>query len=69
MVTPISTFKPVFIKRITRSFLTVRSNIGSWEKREKPIKPGERGIYTRLFTSKYIFDRAEEIEELKLEND
>lgn len=49
--------------------LYVLFEIESWEKRERPIKPGERGIYTHLFTSKYIFDRAEEIAELKLEND
>lgn len=34
-----------------------------------PIIPGGRGIYTLLYTSKYVFDRALEIAELKLETE
>jgi len=53
----------------TEKELYVLFKIGDWIKRERAIQPGERSIYTRLFTTKYIFDRAEEIAELKLEND
>lgn len=49
--------------------LYVKFTIDQWIKRDQPIVPGGRGIYTALYTSKYIFDRAAEIAELKLETD
>lgn len=47
----------------------VKFTIDQWIKRDQPIVPGGRGIYTALYTSKYIFDRAAEIAELKLETE
>lgn len=38
-------------------------------KRDKPIAPGGRGIYSLLYTSKYMFDRALEIADLRLDMD
>lgn len=49
--------------------LYVKFTIDQWIKRDQPIVPGGRGIYTALYTSKYIFDRAAEIAELKLETE
>ncbi|MEC0238369.1 hypothetical protein P4H66_00595 [Paenibacillus dokdonensis] len=47
----------------------MKFTVGQWMKRDKPIVSGGRGIYTALYTSKYIFDRASEIAELKLETE
>ncbi|MGO4372494.1 nuclease domain-containing protein, partial [Paenibacillus sp. MCAF20] len=56
-------------RRGTEEKLYVKFTVESWVKREQPIAPGGRGIYSLLYTSKYIFDRALEIAELKLETD
>lgn len=53
----------------TEEKLYVKFTVGEWVKRDKPIIPGGRGIYTLLYTSKYVFDRALEIAELKLETE
>lgn len=53
----------------TEEKLYVKFTVGEWEKRDRPIVPGGRGIYTLLYTSKYVFDRAIEIAELKLETE
>ncbi|MFD0959957.1 DUF2357 domain-containing protein [Paenibacillus chungangensis] len=53
----------------TEEQLYVKFTIGEWIKRNKPIVPGGRGIYTLLYTSKYMFNRALEIAELKLETE
>ncbi|WP_239483718.1 hypothetical protein [Paenibacillus rhizolycopersici] len=47
----------------------MKFTIEHWERRDKPIALGGQGIYTCLYTSKYMFDRAGEIAELKLENE
>ena len=47
----------------------VKFVVEEWMKREVPIVSGGQGIYTLLFTTKYIFDRASEIAELRLENE
>ena len=49
--------------------LYVKFTIERWMKRDKTIVSGGRGIYTALYTSKYIFDRVAEIAELKLETE
>lgn len=49
--------------------LYVVFEIEEWEVREQLILPGGHGIRSIAFTSKYIFDRAMEIAELKLENE
>ncbi|SEP01119.1 restriction endonuclease-like protein [Paenibacillus sp. OV219] len=53
----------------TEDKLYVKFMVESWEQREKPIIPGGHGVYSLLFTSKYIFDRAIEISELRLESE
>lgn len=53
----------------TEEELYVKFTIERWERRDKPIALGGQGIYTCLYTSKYMFDRASEIAELKLENE
>ncbi len=54
-------------RRGTEEQLYVKFTVENWERRLTSIIPGGRGIYTLLYTSKYIFDRALEISELKLE--
>ncbi|BBH22482.1 hypothetical protein Back11_38270 [Paenibacillus baekrokdamisoli] len=44
----------------------MKFTVEKWVKRDTPIVSGGRGIYTLLYTSKYVFDRALEIAELKL---
>lgn len=56
-------------RRGSEEKLYVKFTIDRWIKRDKPIVPGGRGIYTALYTSKYIFDRAAEIAELKLDSE
>ncbi|WP_227011753.1 DUF2357 domain-containing protein [Paenibacillus lutimineralis] len=51
----------------TEEQLYVKFTIEKWMKRDKSIVPGGRGIHTVLCTSKYMFDRAVEIAEFKLE--
>jgi predicted component of viral defense system (DUF524 family) len=53
----------------TEEKLYVKFTVDEWVKRDKPIIPGGRGVYTLLYTSKYVFDRALEIAELKLETE
>lgn len=43
--------------------------IEEWVAREQVILPGGHGVRSIAFTSKYIFDRAVETSELKLENE
>jgi hypothetical protein len=43
--------------------------VEAWERRKNPIIPGGYGIYRLLFASKYMFDRAEEVAELRLDNE
>lgn len=49
--------------------LYVVFDIEGWETRDNLILPGGHGIRSIVFTSKYIFDRAAEIAELKLDNE
>ncbi|USB33938.1 restriction endonuclease-like protein [Paenibacillus sp. YPG26] len=56
-------------RRGTEEKLYVKFTIEKWMKRDKPIVSGGRGIYKVLYTSKYMFDRALEIAELRLETD
>ncbi|MEK4509153.1 restriction endonuclease-like protein [Paenibacillus sp. FSL K6-2524] len=53
----------------TEERLYVKFTIENWEELEQPIALGGQRIYTVLYTSKYIFDRAQEIAELKLESE
>jgi len=49
--------------------LYVKFTVERWQERNEPITLGGQGIYTLLYTSKYIFDRAHELAELRLESD
>ncbi len=49
--------------------LYVKLNVEQWQERTPAIIPGGQGIYTLLYTSKYIFDRADELAELRLETE
>ncbi len=49
--------------------LYVLFTVESWNRRRLPIIPGGYGIYRLLFTTKYMFDRAEEVAELRLDNE
>jgi hypothetical protein len=53
----------------TEEKLYVKFTVEKWMKRDKPIVSGGRGIYTVLYTSKYMFDRALEIAEMKLDTE
>lgn len=53
----------------TEEELYVKFTIERWNRRDQPIALGGQGIYTCVYTSKYMFDRASEIAELKLENE
>ncbi|RAP74370.1 restriction endonuclease-like protein [Paenibacillus montanisoli] len=53
----------------TEDKLYVKFTVERWIKRENPIIPGGHGIYSLLLTSKYIFDLAGEIAELRLETE
>lgn len=55
--------------RGTSDELYVKFTVEEWQQREQPIVPGGKGIHSILYTSKYIFDRAMEIAELKLESE
>ncbi len=49
--------------------LYVKLSVEQWHERTPAIMPGGQGIYTLLITSKYIFDRADELAELRLETE
>lgn len=53
----------------TEETLYVKFTLEAWMKLEHPIALGGQGIYKCLYTSKYMFDRAHEIAELKLETE
>ncbi|MBT2289057.1 restriction endonuclease-like protein [Paenibacillus albidus] len=53
----------------TEEDLYVRFTIEEWKSLAAPITLGGQGIYTVLYTSKYILDRALEIAELRLETE
>ncbi|MEW9701944.1 DUF2357 domain-containing protein [Paenibacillus sp. SI8] len=53
----------------TENDLYVKFTLDEWEKRVEPIALGGQGIYTVLYTTKYMLDRALEIAELKLETE
>lgn len=46
--------------------LYVRFNIKEWTRLPRLVKPGGNFVYSHLFTTKYILDRAEELAELRL---
>lgn len=53
----------------TEEHLYVKFMVEKWQRRKTPIVSGGQGIYRLLYTSKYIFDRAAEIAELRLETE
>lgn len=61
--------KEVPCRRGTEEDLYVRFTVEEWKSLAAPITLGGQGIYTVLYTSKYILDRALEIAELRLETE
>ncbi|OMD49484.1 hypothetical protein BSK56_09020 [Paenibacillus borealis] len=53
----------------TEEELYIRFTIEAWQRLAAPVLLGGQGIYTVLYTSKYILDRALEIAELRLETE
>lgn len=49
--------------------LYVKFTVTEWQERTEPIVLAGQGIYTLLYTSKYMFDRAQELAELRLESE
>ncbi|MEW4368241.1 DUF2357 domain-containing protein [Paenibacillus kandeliae] len=49
--------------------LYVKFTVETWQQLERAIVPGGQGIYTLLYTSKYMFDRAQELAELRLNDE
>ncbi len=56
-------------RRGATSDLYVKFTVEEWLTRDRPILPGGHGVKSILFTSKYIFDRAEEVAELRLDTE
>lgn len=57
------------VRRNNPDELYARFEIEEWKTLEKPILPGGRSVYDFLLASMYIFQRAQEIAELKLETE
>ncbi|MGG0821424.1 restriction endonuclease-like protein [Paenibacillus turicensis] len=53
----------------TEEELYVRFTVAEWKRLGSPIALGGQGIYTVLYTNKYLMDRALEIAELRLETE
>lgn len=73
----VADWKVVQRKQITQVPLTrnnpdelyVLFTVDQWQERINPITPGGHGIYRVLYTSKYMFDRALEVAELRLDTE
>ncbi|PWV98526.1 hypothetical protein DFQ01_11736 [Paenibacillus cellulosilyticus] len=53
----------------TEEELYVYYTIEQWQQRKTTIEPGGQSVYTCLYTTKYLFDNALELAELRLENE
>jgi len=53
-------------RRGQQNELYVRFQIKEWTRLPHLVKPGGNFVYSHLFTTKYILDRAEELAELRL---
>ncbi|MBB6672271.1 DUF2357 domain-containing protein [Cohnella nanjingensis] len=56
-------------RRGATSELYVKFQVEEWQQREAPIMPGGHGVKHVLLTSMYMFERAEEVAELRLETE
>jgi predicted component of viral defense system (DUF524 family) len=68
-VLPRSGIKEIPSRRGATSELYVKLTVERWLERPDRIIPGGHGVYNILLTSKYIFDRAAEVAELRLETE
>ncbi|GIP33506.1 restriction endonuclease-like protein [Paenibacillus sp. J2TS4] len=68
-VIPRKEIKEISSSRGKDDELYVVFTVEEWLKRPEPIIPGGHGIYRVLYTTKYMFDRAREIAELRLETE
>jgi hypothetical protein len=57
------------LTRINPDELYFVFRVEEWKVRDTPIVPGGYGIYRVLYTTKYMFDRAEEVAELRLDTE
>ena len=77
VISPNHDWKVVQRKQITQVPLTrnnpdelyVLFTVDQWLRTNNPIIPGGHGIYRVLYTSKYMFDRAQEVAELRLDTE
>ncbi|MGG1518253.1 restriction endonuclease-like protein [Paenibacillus oryzisoli] len=68
-VVPRSAIKEIPSSRGASDELYVRFDVESWVKRTEPITPAGHGIYRILYTTDYMFNRAKEVSELRLETE
>ncbi|MNI38936.1 hypothetical protein D3C73_930980 [compost metagenome] len=68
-VVPRSSITQIPSSRGASDELYVLFEVEEWQRRKDPIVPAGHGIYRVLYTSDYIFHRANEVSELRLETD
>ncbi|WP_123042977.1 restriction endonuclease-like protein [Cohnella candidum] len=68
-VLPREQIREIPSRRGATSELYVKFDVEEWLHRDRPILPGGHGIQHVLFTSESIFNRAEEVAELRLESE
>ncbi|MGU3473589.1 DUF2357 domain-containing protein [Paenibacillus sp. D51F] len=68
-VLPRQEIREIPSRRGATSELYVKLIVEQWIKRENPIVPGGHGVRSTMLSSKYMFDRAHEVAELKLETE
>ncbi|NQX69863.1 DUF2357 domain-containing protein [Paenibacillus alba] len=68
-VVPRSTITSIPSSRGATDELYVVFEVEEWVKREAAIVPAGHGIYRILYTTDYMFNRAKEVSELRLESD
>jgi predicted component of viral defense system (DUF524 family) len=68
-VLPRADIREIPSRRGASSELYVKLTVEAWLERAVPIVPGGHGVQSVLLTSKYMFDRAREVAELRLETE
>jgi predicted component of viral defense system (DUF524 family) len=68
-VVPRSEIKEIPSRRGASSELYVKLLVEEWLSLDNPIIPAGHGVKSILFTTKYMFDRAQEVGELRLETE
>ncbi|MBW5447629.1 DUF2357 domain-containing protein [Cohnella sp. CFH 77786] len=68
-VLPREQIREIPSRRGATTELYVKFDVEEWLIRDRPILPGKHGVHRVLLTSEYIFGRAEELAELRLESE